>query len=23
PEPEEALPKMIEVFTLLAGGLRA
>ncbi|EOV0703325.1 TetR/AcrR family transcriptional regulator [Cronobacter sakazakii] len=22
PEPEEALPKMIEVFTLLAGGLR-
>ncbi|ELY4600762.1 TetR/AcrR family transcriptional regulator [Cronobacter malonaticus] len=23
PQPEEALPKMIEVFTLLAGGLRA
>ncbi|ELY7392864.1 TetR/AcrR family transcriptional regulator [Cronobacter universalis] len=23
PEPEEALPKMIDVFTLLAGGLRA
>ena len=23
PEPEEALPRMIEVFTLLAGGLRA
>ncbi|EPO1790679.1 TetR/AcrR family transcriptional regulator [Cronobacter turicensis] len=23
PSPEEALPKMIEVFTLLAGGLRA
>ncbi|EOC1319420.1 TetR/AcrR family transcriptional regulator [Cronobacter turicensis] len=23
PEPKEALPKMIEVFTLLAGGLRA
>ncbi|MDI7661607.1 TetR/AcrR family transcriptional regulator [Cronobacter universalis] len=23
PKPEEALPKMIEVFTLLAGGLRA